>query len=443
MGFAAWLRAKVRRGVEHRHLDAFFQFFLAAQCLHEIIRYLRVQLHECLVRLHPDRTDVAFGDVTGAAQHRQQPAWLGLLVAPDGQGNPCAFGKFVARSAHVRSCDRNGLQFFRRRALIAILGDIGRCNLFGRMGRQQFGHEFQIHLVADLEAFQQAFVIAFLDLFGGGWCVPFGGDLGPAQQAFGLFALAHRHDQGRNPFGPRPTGAARAVQQRLFVLRQVRVDHQIKARQVNPARGNIGGNTNPRTTIAHGLQRVGALILAQLARQRHNGHATIVEFRGHMVHGGAGCTKHQRILRLVIAQQIDDRVFAVCRFHHQGAIFNVAVLLGVAFGFDPNRIVLISLGQHRNRARNCGGKQQGAAIFGGFVQNEFQIFAKPQIQHFVGFVQHHTGAIGQIQRAACQVVAQTARRADNDVNTTIQRAPFGAGVHAANAGPESRAGFGV
>jgi len=32
-----------------------------------------------------DRADVAFGDIACTTQHRQQPAWLGLLVATNGQ----------------------------------------------------------------------------------------------------------------------------------------------------------------------------------------------------------------------------------------------------------------------------------------------------------------------------------------------------------------------
>ncbi len=232
------------------------------------------------------------------------------------------------------------------------------------------------------------------------------------------------------------------MQQRFFVLRQIGVDHQIKTRQINAARRNIGGNTNPRAPITHGLQRVGALVLAKLARQRHHGHAAVVEFGRHVVNSGTRGTEYQRILGLVITQQIDDGIFTIGRFDHQSTVFNIAVLFGRAFGLNAHGVVLIGFGQQRNRARNCGRKHQGAAGFGRGVQNKFQIIAKTQIQHFVGLVQHHATRFGQIQRTARDVIAQTPRCANHDVHTAIQRAPFGAGIHAANARAKTRPGFG-
>ena len=37
---------------------------------------------------HPDRADGGLGDATGGAEHRQEPARLGILAAANGQGDP-------------------------------------------------------------------------------------------------------------------------------------------------------------------------------------------------------------------------------------------------------------------------------------------------------------------------------------------------------------------
>jgi hypothetical protein len=43
------------------------------------------------------------------------------------------------------------------------------------------------------------------------------------------------------------------------------VDDQAQAGQIDPARGNVGGNANPRPQIAQGLQRLVAFVLAMLS----------------------------------------------------------------------------------------------------------------------------------------------------------------------------------
>jgi hypothetical protein len=48
------------------------------------------------------------------------------------------------------------------------------------------------------------------------------------------------------------------------------VDHQFQVRQVDAARGDVGGDAHAGAAVAHGLQRVGAFCLAEFARQRHD-----------------------------------------------------------------------------------------------------------------------------------------------------------------------------
>ena len=71
------------------------------------------------------------------------------------------------------------------------------------------------------------------------------------------------------PFFParpvRPLRWSRA----LPVGRKVGVDHKAEVGQVQPARGDVGGHTDPCATIAQSLQGVGAFPLAHLARKGH------------------------------------------------------------------------------------------------------------------------------------------------------------------------------
>ncbi len=65
------------------------------------------------------------------------------------------------------------------------------------------------------------------------------------------------------------------------------------------------------------------------------------------------------------------------------------------------------------------------------------------VQHFVGFIEDDGLKGRQIQRAALEVIAQAAGRADHDVTAAVQRLTLDLGIHAADAGDDPRAGLGI
>ena len=221
------------------------------------------------------------------------------------------------------------------------------------------------------------------------------------------------------------------------------MNNQFKPRQVDAARRHVGGDTHVRAAIAQRGQRIGALLLAKFARQRHNLEATVAHARHQMVHVDAGFTEHDRGFGFVKAQHVENRMLAVTHRHRQRAIFDVDVLLGFALCGNAQRVVLEIFGQFRDFFRHGGREHQRAAGFRRGTQNVFQIFAEPQVQHFVGFVQHSRAQPRQVQRFAVNVVAQTARRADHNMRTAIQRALFAAVIHTTHAGRNLRPGTGI
>jgi hypothetical protein len=86
-----------------------------------------------------------------------------------------------------------------------------------------------------------------------------------------------------------------------------------------------------------------------------------------------------------------------------------------ADGGNAQRIALIALGQRDDRLGHGRREQQRAAVFGRGVENFLQILAKAHVEHFVGLVEHRDFERRQVERAAFQMVAQAARRADDDM----------------------------
>ena len=221
------------------------------------------------------------------------------------------------------------------------------------------------------------------------------------------------------------------------------MDHKVKPRQIDAARGHVSGDTDAGATVTQGLQRVGAFLLAEFARERHDLKAAIRHAGQKVVHVHPRLAEHDGRARFVIAQHVEDGVFAITGGDVQGAIFDIDMLAGLARCLNPQRIALKILGEGGDGGGNGGRKHHGATIIGCGGQDKFQILAEAEIEHLIGLVQHGGAQAGQIERAAFDMVAQAARRADHDMHAAFQRALFGAVIHAADAGGNLGPGFGI
>ena len=143
------------------------------------------------------------------------------------------------------------------------------------------------------------------------------------------------------------------------------------------------------------------------------------------------------------AQQIHHRRLAFLRVDANGAIFNIDMALLATLNLDAHGIALIAARQHRDALGDGGGKQQAAFFRRHRSQHEFEILAKTEIEHLVGFIEHHDRQRRNIQRPALNVVAQTPGRANDDMDARLQGAALALRVHAADAGANARAGVAI
>ena len=162
-----------------------------------------------------------------------------------------------------------------------------------------------------------------------------------------------------------------------------------------------------------------------------------------MTHSLAGMAEHQRRTALRQQQRVDDRVLALIGLHQHHLILDVGVLLARGRRGETHGIALEGLGEFGDATRHRRRKHQGAALFGRGGEDEFEILAKAQIEHFIGLVEHHGADGAQIERALGDVIAQASGRADDEMRATLQRPTFGAHVHATDAGRGPDAGIGV
>ena len=153
--------------------------------------------------------------------------------------------------------------------------------------------------------------------------------------------------------------------------------------------------------------------------------------------------EQQRGLRLVEAQQVDDRMFDVRRCDGDRLIRDVAVPAILAHSRDAQGIALILLGKLDDRTRQRGREQQRLAVLGRFVEQRLEIVAKAHVEHLVRLVEHGDLDLRQIERAALGMIAEPTRRADDDMSAVAERAALARGIHAADARRDPSVGASV
>ena len=119
-------------------------------------------------------------------------------------------------------------------------------------------------------------------------------------------------------------------------------------------------------------------------------------------------------------------------------IVDVRMLLALFCGGNAQGIALVGFGQLFNLARHSCREEEGLALFRRVGKDEFQIFAETQVKHLISFIENRNFQPFQIQGAAFDMIAQTARRAHQNVAAMGEIAALAANIHAANAGGDMR-----
>ena len=296
-------------------------------------------------------------------------------------------------------------------------------------------------LFGEQRILQHALLVELADFIGLRRGAPDRVDAGEIEQHFRAPLARRRHQQNADALAAGAAGAAGAMLHHFRIVRDIGMDHEIEVRQIDAARGDVGGDADAGAAVAQRLQRVGALVLGQFARQRDDGKAALRQRRLQMPHRLARVAEHQRARRFKEAQRVDDRMVDIAGRDPDGAVFDVGMAAFVAADLDAKRLLLILLGQRDDDARQRRREQQRAAGFRRGLEDEFHILAKTEIEHFVGLVEHDGLQFRNVETAAPQMIAQPPRRADHDVGARGELALLAARIHAADAGDHARIGI--
>src|SRR6478609_9428358 len=114
----------------------------------------------------------------------------------------------------------------------------------------------------------------------------------------------------------------------------------------------------------------------------------------------ARAAEYQRARRLVEAQHVDDGVLGITGRDPDRAVLDIGVTAFVAGDLDPERPLLILLGQRDDAARERRREHQGATRVRRGLEDELHVLAKAEIEHLVGLVEHDHLQFGDVETAA-------------------------------------------
>ncbi|CUS45248.1 hypothetical protein MGWOODY_Smn1605 [hydrothermal vent metagenome] len=437
----------MRAAFEHLELDATLGL-LAHRALdrgHELAGDGARDLERRLVRADADRADLVLGDVPAAADQRQDPARIGVLAAADIHAEPHDIVEALAVVLLAGWLGRPlGQHLFRSGQARAIGLDQRRRDVLGRLLLHELRGERAI-VVIDLDRleqhFHQAGAVRLADVVCGGRIDPFDRDPRAAQHHLDPAPALIGDDQDGRALLARAAGAARTVLKRLGIARQLDMDDQAERRQVDAARGDVGRDADPGALVAQRLHRRVALVLGMLARQGDSSETALDQAGMEMADIVARRAEQHRRFGLVQAEQVDHGILDIGRGDGDRLVADVAVAAILAHRRNAQRIALVALGERDDRLGHGRREEQCAALIGRRVEDLLEILAEAHVEHLVGLVEDDCLERAEIERAALDMVAQAARRADDDMRAARQGAAFARRVHAADTGGDARAGL--
>ena len=214
------------------------------------------------------------------------------------------------------------------------------------------------------------------------------------------------------------------------IRRHIHIDDGGQVGNIQAARSHIGRHQHAAALVGKLHQYFVALALLQLAKQRQRAEAFGLQRRHHVTALLLGIAKGNGRFRAEVGEQLGHGCHLVAGGHLVPALLDLAgaVLCSHLHGL---RVAHEAIGKTGNAFRIGGREQQGLAICRALLCDGDDVAEEAHVQHAIGFVQHQSLEVADVELAALHQVHHAAGCANNDVGTVLQRCDLVARGHAA------------
>ena len=191
------------------------------------------------------------------------------------------------------------------------------------------------------------------------------------------------------------------------VKRHVEVEHRWHVLDVQPAGRHIGTHQQVHFAFFERLQRLQAFVLALVTVQGGRLEAFTLQRTCQPGTAQLAVDEHKRLLHATGLQDLVQRTAFVVFTHAIETLLHGGSR-GVRAGhFDGDRVLQVAAREAFDFRRERGREQQRGAGLGQVTQDTLQVRQKTDVEHAVGFVEHHIFHLVQHSVFGFDVVEQT------------------------------------
>ena len=207
--------------------------------------------------------------------------------------------------------------------------------------------------------------------------------------------------------------AADAVDVVLRVMRRVVVDDVADVGNVEPARGDVGADQQLHLVVAERVERRHARALVEIAVQRADGEAVLLQRAVDDLHVALAVAEDDRVLEIVgAADEPSQRLALLFRRAAPDGTSDCVMLSAVEAGRETSTrtgLCRNGLGQAGDFRRHRRREEQGLPRERHQLADALDVGNEAHVEHAVGFVDDEDLDAGQQQAAALGEIEQAAR----------------------------------
>ena len=217
-------------------------------------------------------------------------------------------------------------------------------------------------------------------------------------------------------------GAADAVEVGLLVLRNRVVDDVRHVVDIDASCSDVRRDEHVLLASLERGHRALALLLVEVAVNGGSLEATIGELFHELRCGTLGAREDHGLAATFRLQDARDHLVFVERVCSVDDVLDVRlrdalVWVGRA---DVDRLRHEAACEGHDRAGHRRGEEHGVARRGRLGEETFDVGEEAEVEHLVGFVEHHLAHVGEVEHALLREVEEAARRANNDLSACLE-----------------------
>ena len=204
-------------------------------------------------------------------------------------------------------------------------------------------------------------------------------------------------------------------------------------RDVEAARGHVGGDEDRHAPALEGEHHAVARALRHVAVQRPHVHAAVAQRAEELVAADLRAHEHDRLAPGASGAQHLDQLVGLAPRVSTGSwnCATVSIVSVAASTWIDRRVVHVAVGELADRRRHRRREQRRLAARGRQREDLLDVLQEAQVEHLIGLVEHHEAAVVQHERVARDQVEHAPDRAHDDVPAGAQLGLLGADRRAA------------